>query len=68
MSVLTGVLFYCASSNGTKTVSVIWSSWPGGVRNSGGFNVLKKRSGLSELSIISWVSAIEGCPLSGVPL
>ena len=24
--------------------------------------------GLSELSVISWVSAIEGCPLSGVPL
>ena len=26
------------------------------------------QSGLSELSIISWVSAIQGCPLSGVPL
>ena len=25
-------------------------------------------SGLSELSVISWVSAVEGCPLSGVPL
>ena len=25
-------------------------------------------SGLSELSVISWVSAIHGCPLSGVPL
>ena len=24
--------------------------------------------GLSELSVISWVSAVEGCPLSGVPL
>ena len=34
-------------------------------------NVLKsmeKQSGLSELSVISWVSAVEGCPLSGVPL
>ena len=26
------------------------------------------QSGLSELSIISWMSAFEGCPLSGVPL
>ena len=26
------------------------------------------QSGLSELSVISWVSAIQGCPLSGVPL
>ena len=26
------------------------------------------RSGYSELSVISQVSAVEGCPLSGVPL
>jgi len=26
------------------------------------------QSGLSELSVISWVSAFEGCLLSGVPL
>ena len=26
------------------------------------------RSGLSKLSVISQVSAVEGCPLSGVPL
>ena len=26
------------------------------------------QSGLSELSVISWVSTIEGCPLSGVLL
>ena len=26
------------------------------------------QSGLSELSVISWVSAVEGCLLSGVPL
>ena len=42
-----------------------------GVRYSGVSDVLKsmeKRSGLSELSVISWVSAIEGCPLSGAPL
>ena len=26
---------------------------------------MKKRSGLSELSVISWVSAVEECPLSG---
>ena len=39
------------------------------VRYSGISDVLKsieKRSGLSELSVISWVSAVEGCPLSGV--
>ena len=26
------------------------------------------QSGLSELSVTSWVSSVEGCPLSGVPL
>jgi len=26
------------------------------------------QSGLSELSVILWVSAVEGCPLSRVPL
>ena len=39
-----------------------------GVHYSGVSDVLKsmeKRSGLSELSVISWVSAVEGCPLSG---
>ena len=29
---------------------------------------MEKQSGLSELSAISWVSAVEGCPLSGIPL
>ena len=29
---------------------------------------MERQSGLSELSVISWVSAIQGCPLSGVPL
>ena len=29
---------------------------------------MEGQSGLSELSFISWVSAIQGCPLSGVPL
>ena len=29
---------------------------------------MEGQSGLSELSVISWVSAFEGCPLSGVPL
>ena len=36
-----------------------------------GLNILKsmkKQSGHSELSAISQVSAVEGCPLSGVPL
>ena len=38
---------------------------------SGVANVLKcmeKRLGHSEVSVILWVSAVEGCPLSGVPL
>ena len=47
------------------------------IRNSGvsaverGLNILKSmeiQSGHSELSVISQVSAIEGCLLSGVPL
>jgi len=29
---------------------------------------MEKWSRLSELSVISWVPAVEGCPLSGVPL
>ena len=29
---------------------------------------MEGQSGLSESSVISWVSAIQGCPLSGVPL
>ena len=29
---------------------------------------MEGQSGLSELSVISWVSAFQGCPLSGVPL
>ena len=29
---------------------------------------MEGQSGLSELSVISWVSAIQGCPFSGVPL
>ena len=29
---------------------------------------MEGQSGLSELSVISWVSTIEGCLLSGVPL
>ena len=36
-----------------------------------GLNILKSmeiQSGYSELSVISQVSAVEGCPLSGVPL
>ena len=43
-----------------------------GVRYSGVYNVLKSmeiRSGQSQVSvIISWVSTVEGYPLSGVPL
>ena len=29
---------------------------------------MEGQSRLSELSVISWVSAIQGCPFSGVPL
>ena len=29
---------------------------------------MEGQSGLSELSVTSWVSAFEGCPLGGVPL
>ena len=29
---------------------------------------MEGQSGVSELSVISWVSAVEGCPLSRVPL
>ena len=42
-----------------------------GVCYSGVSNVLKsieKPSRLKELSVIAWVSTIEGCPLSRVPL
>ena len=38
---------------------VIWSSR---------VKSMEKRLGLSQLSIISWVSAVEGCLLSEVPL
>ena len=40
-------------------------------RYSRGFNVLKFmyiRSRQSQVCIVSWASAVEGCPLSGVPL
>ena len=39
-----------------------------GVRGSGITVVLKSTEGLSELSVMSWVSAVEGCLLSGVQL
>ena len=29
---------------------------------------MEGQSGLSELSVISWVSTFQGCPLSGVPV
>ena len=43
---------------GPRKLSIIRSS---GVSMEG-------QSGLSELSVLSWLSAIKGCPLSGVPL
>ena len=33
-----------------------------------GFKFIKKWSGVSELSITSWVSTVEGCLLTGVRL
>ena len=67
---LHAVVCYCAGSIGTKLVSVIQNS---GVSTVEGFHgdVLKSMeiwSGHSEMSVITQVSAIEGCPLSGVPL
>ena len=49
------VVRYCAGSNGTKVSIIILKS-------------TEIKSGHSELSVISQVSAVEGCPLSGVPL
>ena len=49
-------------------MSVIWNS---GVSAAEGVCILKSmeiQSGHSELSVISQVSAVEGCPLHGVPL
>ena len=50
-------------------MSIIRNS--GGVRCCGGLNILKSmeiQSGHLELSVISQVSAVEGCPLCGVQL
>ena len=51
---------------GVRKVFVIWSS---GVSAIQGFLMsMEKWLELSELSVISWVSTVERCPLSRVPL
>ena len=47
-------------------MSVIQSSRVSAIQ--GFLKSMEKRSGHSELFVISWVSTVEGCPLSGVPL
>ena len=52
---------------GIDLLSVIWSSGVSGrVPNVRKF--MEKQSGPESLSVISLVSAVEGCPLSGAPL
>ena len=55
---LIGVVQYCLRTVGSAK----------NVRYSRVSNALKSTEKRSELSVISWVSAVEGCPLSGVPL
>ena len=65
MSAKLGSLSIACAQLGRRKLSVIRSS---GVSAIQGLLVLKSmegQSGLPELSIISWVSAIQGCPLSG---
>ena len=47
-------------------MSIIRSSRVSAIQ--GFLNSMEKRSGRSELFVISWVSAVEGCPLGGAPL
>ena len=59
------VVCYCTGSNGTEISVCYTEKWGGAL------NVLKSmeiRSGHSEMSVITQVSAVEGRPLSGVPL
>ena len=57
---------YCLCTIGTaKTVHYTGS---GVSRVAYVLKSMEGQSGLSELSVIVWVSAIQGCPLSGVPL
>ena len=55
---------------GTAKVFIIWSSEVSAIHGLLKYMYLSewKQSGLFELSILSWVSAVDGCPLSGVPL
>ena len=58
--------FYCARSNGTELVPIIRSS---GVSAIQGFSCIEVYGeAIWTFKIMSWVSAIEGCLLSGVPL
>ena len=66
---LSGVFYNYNCTIGDGITVCYMELW--GVRYSGVSDVLRsmeKQSGLSELSVISWVSAVEGSPLSGVPL
>ena len=51
-----------------KKLSVIQSSRMSAVQGLLSIELKGGQSRLSELSVISWVSAVEGCPLSSVPL
>ena len=69
MSARSGSLSIACVQLGPRKLSVIRSS---GVSTIQGLliKVLKSmegQSGLPELSVISWMSAVQGCPLSGVP-
>ena len=54
------------AQSGHKLVSVIRYSGESATEGVG--MSMEIRSGHSELSVISQVSAVEGCPLSGIPL
>ena len=61
MSAKSGSLSIVCVQLGLQKVSVILSSRVSTIQ---GIEV----NGRAELSVISWVSTVEGCPLSGVPL
>ena len=66
MSAKSGSLSIACVQLGPRKLSVIWSSGVSAIQ--GLLEVNEGQSGLSELSIILWVSAVQGCQLSGVPV
>ena len=69
MSTKSGLLSIVCVQLGPQKLSVIRSSEVSAIE--GLLKVLKlieRQSGLLELSVISWVPAVEGCQLSEVPL